>query len=390
MAITKVKFNTAVKRYFGENPDMLKARPATRKRHEGALEALKRAIGDSQLNASDLKAVHFSRAIEDLMAGGTPEENARRRALGWPIRKPCTPQSLRSPIATYRKFWAFLVLHEYASAARNPTAHLKAETWSPQKPIHEVVLPSTDENYAAILDAAEAIHPRYRMICALGLYAAFRESEMTEVRISGVNWAKKEITVYRQKQKRYHTVPFVLGMESELRRWFRWLDENVGDCQPDDYLIGATRKGARQFQIGRDGNRIHCPVVMGQKPGGVTRVIQHVVKAAGMPDVKKLGAHTLRRMCAIMVLEKTNDWRMAKTLLGHTKGETTEIYLQYSDDLSRLKAAFASLNPDGDGGGEVDLGANVVPISTLRPRKREMEAGRTNQYGRGVPLRRVG
>lgn len=372
MGIRKLKVNTAIRLYFTENPDMLAAQPATRLGHRGALEALQRACG-SQLNACDLRPEHFNKAVADLMAGGDAEENARRKALRWPPRKPRTAQSLRTPMAVYRKFYAFLSLNEYATAARNPTAHLKAEGWSAQKPLHEVVLPSTDENYLAILETAGQIHPRNRMICALGLFAALRESEILEVRISGIDWQKKEITVWRKKQRKYHTVPFLLDMEAELRTWFKWLDENVGSYAPDDYLIGATLPGVRQSQMTKDGVRRPCTVVMGRKPRTASLIIAAAVKAAGMPDVKMLGAHTLRRMCAIMVLEKTGDWRLVKALLGHTKGETTEVYLRYSDDLAKLKAAFVGLNPDGGGHG-VDLPEGVTPISPLRPRKRAAEA----------------
>ena len=74
---------------------------------------------------------------------------------------------------------------------------------------------------------------------------------------------------------------------------------------------------------------------------------KHVKKAAlVMPSVtaKKISPHTLRRSCAMHLLEATRDVRKVSLWLGHASLQSTEIYLQ-ANSAEKLDTLGASVPP---------------------------------------------
>lgn len=364
MAIDRVKLPTAVRRYLAEAPNMVGAAATTRRSHRAALEALLR-VTDSQLRACELRAEHFDLALKDLTEGAGGDEAARRTRLGWVPRSGRSKNGLRSSISALKQFYAFCVIREYHSGHRSPVAHLKGSSWAPKKSIHEMVMEPTGENFERILGVAGERSARERVVCALGLYGGLRESELLALKVGGIDFARGLLRVWRKKQQAWHTVPIQPQLETELRTYFEWLQGAKGDLQPGWFVVGAIPPG-RATTSTRFQAAVAEDIDPAKPAANVSRLIAQILKKSGMPDVKGLGAHTLRRMAAIYVKELTGDWRSAKTLLGHKKGETTEVYLQWSDDTERLLRALRPQQDPQGGGTPQELPEGVVSLAARR------------------------
>lgn len=367
MAIERIKLRAAAKIFFSQDPGMLKAAARTVRGYQRSIDALLRCT-DSQLAAYQLKPEHFDLALLDLRTGASPEDNARRVRVGHVPRTGRATSALNNDITAYRTFVKFLHRREYLSAARNPVAHLKTTTWRPSKTMNEMVVQPSEGVFERLLDAAGSRHPRDRAVMALCAWTGMRESELLALTVRGVDFSQNEIRVWRTKQQTWHVVPMFHRLAEEMRHYFGWLERVCGPLQPGWFVVGArpiliSKLTDRGFNPDAGRLTTNTPLVPTRAACSVANDIKAAFKAAGLPELYRSGSHTLRRMAAIHITEVTGDRRMAKALLGHSSENTTERYLQWSDDTEKLRKAMAGLAPAP--GVERVAGGNVVP---LRPR----------------------
>jgi site-specific recombinase XerC len=292
------------------------------------------------------------------MVGADEEEAFSRNRAGLAARSGRKGESLNSDYAALRAFTDFLHRRDFLSPKHDPSGHLKSVTQGKFRPHHidEMVLPT--EMFRPLLDAAGKRHPRDRMIIALGLFAGFRDSEMRALLVSGVNFEKKLVSVFRQKSQKWHTVPMVKALERELRMWFEWLERHNGPLQKSWHVIGARLKGNVGTRLVQESQ-----IDPTRPPCRCRDAVQQALRDVGATDLYRPGSHTLRRMAGNAIMDYTDgNVRAAKGLFGHQNESITENYLQRSRELSRLQSTIGDFDPLAS----EPVASNVVDLDSRR------------------------
>ena len=123
-------------------------------------------------------------------------------------------------LGTLRSFFQWCRRENYMARDFDPTAG-----W------HNLKVPRRDkmrlplDEFPALLDAC--VHPRDRMICALGIYTFLRGGEIATLQVSALNLDRHELNVYRHKTREEDVLPVSLELASEFERYFKWYRQNV-------------------------------------------------------------------------------------------------------------------------------------------------------------------
>lgn len=364
MTIKPIRLRSAVAEWYTEDQVFQAYAPATQRTYRRSMDALIGVV-PSQTQIYELKTRHFDLALNSLREGATEGEAATRKRIGIAARPGRSEKALGNDVKAFKAFIRFCHRREYMSHAVNPVAHLKS---NPGKrgvsvPLMKVIVQPTEDVMDKLLEAAGERHPRDRMTVALGLFAGLRESELEEIRVSGIDLDRDEIRVWRKKQQAWHTVPMHYRLRAEAERYFTWLSKTyVLGLDPEWYALGARRlegmeRDAVTGKILKGSGKLHpdTPLDLTTPAPRVGRCIPQVIVAAGLPKLYRMGSHTLRKMAAVYIVEATGSRESAQTLLGHEHGNTTDIYLQHQDKMGRLAALMAKLKPE-----DVELLADLV------------------------------
>ena len=175
------------------------------------------------------------------------------------------------------------------------------------------------------------LHPRDRMIIALGMFLLLRQSEAASLRIGDVDLEMNTIRVTVHKSKLVDVMKVPLEMRPILRDYLTYYTTERGVLDDNWYLVPAKHNSPWG----------QSPFLKPTKP--TTRVADHVNRALdriGFPtrdaDGKSLreGMHTLRRSGALnLYYELVNHGsvdealRIVQNMLHHASIRTTEHYL---------------------------------------------------------------
>jgi len=192
--------------------------------------------------------------------------------------------SMARKIATLRSFYKFLAEMEYI--AKNPAEKIK----TPKK---EVKTPQvlTAQQVRQLLASIENI--RDRTILMMFLYTGARLSEVLNLKWEDINFQGKTIKIYGKGRKE-RVVPLHPKLEQQLLYYRRFFS------------------GSLVFDLSR-------------------RRIQQIVEEAGRRIGVKTHPHMLRHTFATTLLRKGVNLRTIQMLLGHSKLDTTQIYLTVTD-----------------------------------------------------------
>lgn len=361
--VINVKLSTAVEQYM-ESDGVRALAPTTRTSHRRVLARLK-AISGSQLNASELRVRHFEETLRDIREGGDEHENGWRRRAGWSARSGSKGRGLNNDRAVLRRFVTFLHREDYLSPAQNPAAHLENEKRKRTFLLDDKIL--TRDQARLVLGHANDRHPRDRIVVMLGLHACFRESEVRELRVGGVNFETKRIKVWRDKQDEWHEIGMAAPLEAALHEWFAWVEAQHGPLEPEWYVVPARVGPAKdQRSSGMTGLNRRTPVVPWKKAWNVRVDFQIALTKAGL-RIHGNGLHMLRRTGACWLLDEYEDIRIVMHHLGHKDQETTEIYLQHNPQRDKVQAAVVSFDPLGVAQEPIPpAGDNVIQLADRR------------------------
>lgn len=384
MPIQVIKLRAAIDLYYEKDQTWAGYAEATKRSYRRSLDALI-TVTSSQLRVHELKVEHFDAALAYLRKGADAEEAAWRKRAGIAARGGRSEAQLGTDVKAYKALIKFLWRWEYMPYSKNPVGHMKSNPKSRDSgaPLHHMIVQPTEDIIERLLDEAGKRHPRDRMVVALGLFAAPRESEIVALKVGDVDFERDEIRMWRKKQRAWHVIPIHPRLREELKQYFAWLRKTHPVLDPAWYVIGARSAEVSRTKGGKLAGRIgrvttDTPVAPTVPVSGVAADIVKAFKAAEVPDLYRPGAHTLRRMAAVLIEEVSGDRANAQALLGHTEGSSTDIYLRHRDATRRLREAYKQLpQKTGRGFGATDdcdvcepevpdLPSNVV---MLRPRK---------------------
>jgi integrase len=181
----------------------------------------------------------------------------------------------------------------------------------------------------ALLEAD--LHPRDKMVVALGIFLFLRQSEARTIRISDVDLETNRIRVIIHKTREADIMVIPMELRPILREWLTYYSTQAGPLQPDWYLIPA--KSGAQF-----GNPE--PTLRPTKQlDRVADVVNAALDKIGFPtkDEKgrstREGMHTLRRSSALNLYHEQvglgvdRALTTAQSFLHHRSVTMTERYL---------------------------------------------------------------
>jgi integrase len=197
-----------------------------------------------------------------------------------------------------------------------------------------------------LLDQTEcAMHRAY---LATAINTACRASELVNLRVGDVDFAKSEVFVTVIKTHEEDEMPLTADLERELRVWFEEYAALLGrPLQADDYLFPA-RSGNQiktHYLDPESGRRVYERTPFVWHADRPVERTEKIVKAAlarlGLPT-RYEGTHTLRRAVARAYFDQLAEevgydaaLRTVSALLHHSSMTTTERYLGLSTEKRR-------------------------------------------------------
>ena len=236
-------------------------------------------------------------------------------------------------LGTLRSFFQWCRRENYMSRDFDPTAGWRNLT----VPKRDKMRLPLDE-FPALLDAC--VHPRDRMLCALGIYTFLRGGEIATLQVSALNLDKHELTIYRHKTREDDVLPVSLELAAEFERYFKWYrhDVNTPHLRHEWFLIPAkgpnpTRYNPVTHRIEVAGGLAHLRPT--KKVTHPYRSVQRALIILGYEALGE-GEHTLRRSGARALFDTLRaqgyDGALMRvsSMLGHKDTRVTERYIGLS------------------------------------------------------------
>lgn len=203
----------------------------------------------------------------------------------------------------------------------NPASEL--ELPRPERRLPAVVLTAEEaEAVMAVPDAGEPLGLRDRAMLELLYATAIRRSELVDLKLFDVDYARAALIVRQGKGNKDRVVP--LGERAKA-----WLAAYRDRVRPG--LVAGHDPGI--LFLSRDGRALD--------PKRLSEKVRGYVDGAGIG--KPGSCHLLRHTAATLMLEGGADIRFVQALLGHESLETTQIYTRVS--VTKLAEIHAATHP---------------------------------------------
>jgi integrase/recombinase XerC len=232
-----------------------------------------------------------------------------RRYLAWLNSCDYVKASIARRLSQLRSFGRFLLREEIVQ--RNPFLAVS----SPKVPKRLPAVLSVQET-VALLGAPDASTPqglRDYTILEVLYSGGLRVSELVGLDLNGVNWPRKELTVWGKGAKQRIVLLGAPAMAA-LRAY-------IDQARPK-LAKGTTTKA---LFLNRMGSRLSTRSVM--------NVLKKYSRMAGLG--KRVTPHTLRHTFATHLLDGGADLRSVQELLGHARLATTQVYTHVSQNRAR-------------------------------------------------------
>jgi integrase len=272
-------------------------------------------------------------------AGGIMDTHTTR-IKGQPVREavgPGTHNNYRARLKVFFSFCkasGFTALDNYLTGV-DPLPEPKRRR---QQPAPSLLL--------QLLDQAEcAMHRAY---LATAVNTACRASEITNMRVGDIDFARSEVFVTVIKTREEDEMPLTADLERELRVWLVEYAELLGrPLREDDYLFPARTGNAiaTHYLDEATGERVYVRTPFVWHPDRpvqrTEKIVKHALAAVGLPT-RYEGTHTIRRAVARAYFDALSSdagydaaLRTVSALLHHSNMATTERYLGLSSERKR-------------------------------------------------------
>ena len=224
-------------------------------------------------------------------------------------------KSINRKIASLKSFFKFLVKRDLIK--KNPSSHVTSLKTDQRIP---TFIKEKDINFLfKNIDVKEDCTGQRDLLILELLYGTgIRISELINIKISDVNFAKKEIKVIGKRNKE-RIIPLHNNAIYQTKKYLQLAEKEGYENQ---YLL-FTKKGEKIYPMLI--NRI------------VKKHLSTLIKS------KKYNPHLLRHTFATHILNKGGDLNSIKDLLGHSSLAATQIYTHNS--IEKLKETFNSSHP---------------------------------------------
>tara|TARA_B100000614_G_scaffold28568_1_gene22185 strand:+ start:679 stop:1554 length:876 start_codon:yes stop_codon:yes gene_type:complete len=224
-------------------------------------------------------------------------------------------KSINRKIASLKSFFKFLVKRDLIK--KNPSSHVTSLKTDQRIP---TFIKEKDINFLfKNIDVKEDCTGQRDLLILELLYGTgIRISELINIKISDVNFAKKEIKVIGKRSKE-RIIPLHNNAIYQTKKYLQLAEKEGYENQ---YLL-FTKKGEKIYPMLI--NRI------------VKKHLSTLIKS------KKYNPHLLRHTFATHILNKGGDLNSIKDLLGHSSLAATQVYTHNS--IEKLKETFNSSHP---------------------------------------------
>ncbi|MEC8679878.1 MAG: tyrosine-type recombinase/integrase [Bacteroidota bacterium] len=224
-------------------------------------------------------------------------------------------KSINRKIASLKSFFKFLVKRDLIK--KNPSSHINSLKTDQKIPSF---IKERDINFLfKNIDTKEDFTGQRDLLILELLYGTgIRISELINIKISDINFTKKEIKVIGKRNKE-RIIPLHNNAIYQTKKYLK-LAEKEG--YKNQYLL-FTKKGEKIYPMLI--NRI------------VKKHLSTLIKS------KKYNPHLLRHTFATHILNKGGDLNSIKDLLGHSSLAATQVYTHNS--IEKLKETFNSSHP---------------------------------------------
>jgi integrase/recombinase XerC len=232
-----------------------------------------------------------------------------RRYLAWLNSRGYVKASIARRLSQLRSFGRFLQREEIVP--RNPFLAVS----SPKVP-KRLPTPLSVQETVALLgapDTSTAQGLRDHAILEVLYSGGLRVSELVGLDLNGLNWGRKELTVWGKGAKQRIVLLGAPAMEA-LRTY-------IDQSRPQL----AKETTANALFLNRLGGRLTTRSVM--------NILKKYSRMAGLE--KRVTPHTLRHTFATHLLDGGADLRSVQELLGHARLATTQIYTHVSQNRAR-------------------------------------------------------
>lgn len=235
--------------------------------------------------------------------------------------QPLGVSSQHAALQRIRVFFGWLAKERYVQY--NPASELELPKIPPPLPVESYSIEEM-EILLQTPDLETSIGLRDRAMLELMYSTGLRRTEVTQLVIYDVDFAKRLVVVRRGKGGRSRVVP--CGA-----RALAWSLKYLEDARPE--LVAHEAESA--FFVSGEGLTF--------SPDGLGKRIAKILKASGVRRRHGGVCHILRHTMATQMLEGGADIRYIQEMLGHATLSTTQIYTRVS--ITKLQEIHAATHP---------------------------------------------
>ena len=209
-------------------------------------------------------------------------------------------------------FYIFLVRRKYID--HNPFADFISRPVVKEK--KDIVYLESDEIKKLLEHVSETADPLFRnrdlAIITLAISTGLRETAVTEINISDINFTNGSIFTTNKGEKSWYVYPVEMSM-NYIKAWLKDRAE----------LLGDEAKNTDALFISRSKNRMTANTL--------------IYMLQGYTDIfdKHITFHKLRSTCATNLYKASNDLYLVAETLGHSNTKTTQRYTKLGDERRR-------------------------------------------------------
>jgi len=224
-------------------------------------------------------------------------------------------KSINRKIASLKSFFKFLVKRDLIK--KNPSSHVTSLKTDQKIP---TFIKEKDINFLfKNIDVKEDCTGQRDLLILELLYGTgIRISELINIKISDINFAKKEIKVVGKRNKE-RIIPMHNNAIYQTKKYLQLAEKEGYENQ---YLL-ITKKGEKIY------------------PMLINRIVKKHLST--LINSEKYNPHLLRHTFATHILNKGGDLNSIKDLLGHSSLAATQVYTHNS--IEKLKETFNSSHP---------------------------------------------
>lgn len=231
------------------------------------------------------------------------------------------PTSYNQKIVRLKPFITFLVMRSVVQPLLLETLKDAKYRNAKSRPTVRLSLAQLDE----VVNGAE--DPWEKFILAAFAYTAGREGELLDRLIVHIG-SDNRIDWYRHKTEDEDRLPVLPELDTAVREWLTFYTSVKGELQGDWHLVPMRHRttGPWTYHPGSAPSNVTVAKV-------VKKHVARVLKVDAKSDLVGQACHIMRRSAALAMYKAlvaagyTDAIRIVMSWLGHTKMETTELYL---------------------------------------------------------------